>query len=133
MASELKNAKHAQIAVAAVVLVLVVSLVSNYFAKEYNVRYTKWFTDVVNRLVDTAEHSAARGMQDTDHLIALQDFTTALAIMDSLRKLFRSDEELRKITNMDVHHFVTAVEQRRTAVVTILNGQCHTPAYHRRD
>lgn len=124
MSDSLKNSKNIKVAVVAVIAVLVVSLITNYFAKKYNVQYTKWFTDVVNRLVDTAEFSASRGLQDTDRIYALQDYTNALAIIDTLSKIVPDVNELSQMTNMNIQNFTKLAEEHRTAVVLSLGQDC---------
>jgi hypothetical protein len=114
---------HAKIAAAIVLLVLLVSLGTNYFAKTYKVHYSKWFTHTVNRLVDTAETSNNRGAQDQDPLMALQDYTTALTIIDTLVKIMPA-EELGHMCNLNVNAFLGIVDSRRQKTLAELTQVC---------
>jgi len=119
------NSCHIKVAVVTVLLVLGATLLSKYFAKNYNVQYTRWFINTMNRLVDTAETSANWGNQDSDPLMALQDYTTALTIMDTLCKIVKH-HELQSSCNINVDAFIKLVDGRRQAVVKLLQNSCHT-------
>lgn len=109
-----------QIAIFSVLLVFIISFVSNYFSTSYNVQYSEWFIDMAHQLCDTAEMKAARGTQDMDQIVAIQDYTTALTIVDTLHKVVPSNEEISKMCNFDIDKFTTMVNKKRNEVLAAI-------------
>ena len=107
---------NVRVAVVAVLIILCLSLLTNYFARNYNVQYTSWFTNTANRLVDKAENAANWGSQDTNNIMALQDLTESLTIIDTLTMIVPVDE-LTKICQVNVGEFQALVFDKRQKII----------------
>jgi|APFre7841882793_1041355.scaffolds.fasta_scaffold00032_21 hypothetical protein len=105
-----------KVAAGVVIVVLVMSFVTIQFGNHSRVRYTSWFKNTVNSLVDMAESAANRGDQDLDLVMSLSDYTTAVTIMDTLRSIV-PDSELQDIAQINVQNFMQLLAERRTTVV----------------
>jgi len=105
-----------KVAVGVVVVVLVMSFVTIQFGNHSRVRYTSWFKNTVNSLVDMAESAANRGDQDLDLVMSLTDYTAAVSIMDTLRSIV-PDSELQDIAQINVQNFMQLLAERRQTVV----------------
>lgn len=105
-----------KVAAGVVIVVLVMSFVTIQFGNHSRVRYTSWFKNTVNSLVDMAESAANRGDQDLDLVMSLTDYTTAVTIMDTLRSIV-PDSELQDIAQINVQNFMQLLAERRTTVV----------------
>lgn len=105
-----------KVAAGVVIVVLVMSFVTIQFGNHSRVRYTSWFKNTVNSLVDMAESAANRGDQDLDLVMSLTDYTTAITIMDTLRSIV-PDSELQDIAQINVQNFMQLLAERRQTVV----------------
>ena len=105
-----------KVAAGVVIVVLVMSFVTIQFGNHSRVRYTSWFKNTVNSLVDMAESAANRGDQDLDLVMSLTDYTTAISIMDTLRSIV-PDSELQDIAQINVQNFMQLLAERRQTVV----------------
>lgn len=116
------------VALGCVLLVLVVSLLSKQFAGEGSVKYTEWFTQKLNLLLDTAVVKADEGDQNQDPIRAIQSYTTALTIMDTLDYLLANSQDLSTLGQMNVKAFVEHVEDRRLRAVKMAATSGRTTA-----
>jgi len=105
-----------KVAAGVVIVVLVMSFVTIQFGNHSRVRYTSWFKNTVNSLVDMAESAANRGDQDLDLVMSLTDYTAAVSIMDTLRSIV-PDSELQDIAQINVQNFMQLLAERRQTVV----------------
>ena len=115
-----------KVAAGVVFVVLVMSIVTIQFGNHSRVRYTSWFKNTVNSLVDMAESAANRGDQDLDLVMSLSDYTTAVTIMDTLRSIV-PDSELQDIAQINVQNFMQLLAERRTTVVQEIGPIASTP------
>ena len=116
-----------KVAAGVVIVVLVMSFVTIQFGNHSRVRYTSWFKNTVNSLVDMAESAANRGDQDLDLVMSLTDYTTAVTIMDTLRSIV-PDHELQHIAQLNVTNFMQLLVERRQRILQSIGPPLPAPA-----
>ena len=108
---------HINVAIGCVILVLLISVLSNNFTGTANVKYTDWFVKKINMLLDTAVLKAEEGDQNQDPICASQSYTTALTIMDTLEYLVKDPNHLDMLGKMNNRAFSKHVLDQRTLAV----------------
>jgi hypothetical protein len=108
-------------------LVVLAAAISLQFGNSSGVHYTSWFKNIVNSLVDMSENAANRGDQDTDHVMALMDYTTAITILDTLRSIV-PDHELQHIAQLNVTNFMQLLVERRQRILQTIGPPLPAPA-----
>ena len=104
------------VAIGLVLSVFVLALLSRFLGSSGDVAYSPWFVERVNLLVDTAVQKTDEGLQNNNGIYAVQNFTVAISILETLQA-FLNEQELERLTGMDIRKFTLSVEQLRVSTI----------------